>query len=206
MSDFLEHTDIIIKEHIKDIPGIGSVQKRFTIAASVTKKQIEDLNSDYGIDVEAMTKNALRNECASNLCSTLLKELNKITPQECTLEEALSQLKKEDTEIIVTKGVLMRLYSMDLIAPFVENSFVASKQNSVPTIDLAGSIGNVKVYLDMRTDDVAEGKKMFIVRENVLSLLSTSDGISTNDEEIKYMVEGHYILASSDKNQYFKIS
>ena len=203
MSQFVEYTDHVIKEQINDIPGIGNVKKRFVFTASLEKSAIKEMNTNFGIDVEEMTKNALRNECSLNLCKTLLNQLNAITPQEYTLEDALLQLNQaENLEIIVTKKVLYKLHELDLIAPFVEGT----TNKHIPIIVLSGSIGNIKVYLDTYTNDSATSGSLFVVRENIVSLLSASDGISTDDKNVKYLIEGHYIISQSDKNQHFKIS
>ena len=168
----------LFEREFPDLPAIGKPEwQEARVTATVTREQIAEINTTYGIDAIAMLESAIHNESYQQLCRLISKVIFTPRPEEIKwqktalwLKDLLEKKKGKNKFVLTNGGVGTALeYIDDFELEPLKNKTVLNNFGSFYKI---GKIFDTDVYVDpnMRWDN----NELAIVSGNILEFKEDS--------------------------------
>lgn len=195
MIDF--RTEPKLRTLLEGIPGIGDNIKSFRVKAVIDDEHAKHLMDIHGIDAAENMREALNGDTALHLIKEMHSVLRSLPSKDVSLDE-LVQIIASENVVITNVKVSSMLQDSQMFIP--QNSGASTISNAIFQI---GKIGTCSVYVNAIIP-YAENS-VFVIKENVLSLKTVSEGKIFDGTADSILLEGSYTTSSCTNNRHYRV-
>lgn len=184
----------------RNFPGIANPTENFTISASVTKTQMEDLKKGWGIDVFQMVKNALDGEMHMSI-SKLISDISfQGDVIEINKEKLYEKIKSINKPWFAITNMTVATY-LQAGADFLSDEF--NIHNRLMGLYCVGKYAGNKFYVDpyLRWDD---NRITFVFNDIIIYDIPTEKQINKKNIKIIENTPNNLLIQINFKVKKFK--
>lgn len=193
----IQFSDNKLKSIIDEVPGIGENVKNFKMKVPMDMEMTKHLEELYDLDTVLLLREQMNMETALHLIKEMHAVLVNIPASTVDVDGLIKEISGEQTVMTNVRIASLLQDNKDFVAAPPQDTYNK-------TVFPIGMIGRCKVYVNSLIP--YSETSVFVIKENVLSLKSISEGRMFDGVKESMLIEGSYSTYNGSANRHFNVT